>query len=1141
MSPHSHAGCLLKKIAMFVLWSAVLMTFAQTTKAQNVTQAPASLTFGIPTGTIPTGTPPTPVSAVQTVRLNISLAAGVNLSFSNPSATITPTPSAFTITGNSCTGQYTGPFTGTCQVTVVFSSSSTTLQTASLQISGGGFELPAIPLSGAFGAIKLWDATSVQHSLNGPVFTLNYNAIAAANLSLSCPSGASAILSGTPGYFFPAGSEVGVLGNVLVDNYITLAINQTPVPTYAQVYVPANLPPLLQINVYEAVYSNPNSNLSPAFPPGNVCQNTDATSDSDGTNFYPECFSAAYRAAVTNLVGENADSIANTNNLLPDQGDGTAGGVAPLNISAFFPSGPSVQASLKALDYGGYFETSTVFLVTNCSPTGIASGGSITGVPITTANTASQTQTFTFDSAPNQNIAFTSSDAVSIQSGTTTPAGVTPIVTDIAISQTAFSQLVAGTSAAPVVCYRLTGEDDLCKGFLIQCFDPVTKTTSGSNCDTPTVNAIMMRNLYDSAQFASPDAPVNGTNFLYNGGLTDACTVFTNAQQNVENGSCAPTSLFGAQPTLMGAAFLLGSDSWLSGAGCSLTGILKGDSCPLNTSTGLYGAADNGPGGGTPGRNSVYVAGANAALPFSTGVSVTGPGAPPAANPNPWVNSEDVTANFTANSATYYGGANNPSPNGFITSPVYSWTFGTTKAFDANGNPIPLPDPTYPVPGDTTIWNNGVSQNFVAPLCPPSTTTTFTSTSAGNSPLATTLEGIYNLHYFTTACDLSEELLYNPSPAQLVDPTANWASFRYLQFGVDITSPTLMCSFAGTAGNNGWYRSDVTETCSATDQNFVPGVTGSGFLPLTLGIQGTKTYNPAPVSTNVGANNANAAVPPPIQKVSDLAGNPSTTSYTTPLSIDEALPTITGTFSVPGNSFVIGSNVSITYACKDVGSGLANCENQAPAACPPAPASGALSYSFAQPINTSPAAFGPHVVPLVAVDCAGNGTNGNVQYTITASPADVAIHEGASSDHVKPGDKLTYKVWVYDLTPQTNAYGVVVNALVPTNVIAPGAVISAVVTDVSCTWSAASLTVSCTGASGGTPCTVNGGSIQCPVGTLPPVYSLKGAMVTITVPISSALKLGYTFPVSAAVTSDNDPNPKNNATSDTVIIGTYDN
>ena len=1125
MSPHSHAPCLLKKIAMFVLWSAVLLTFVQPTKAQNVTQAPAYLTFGIPTGTSPA------VSAAQTVTLNITLAAGANLSFSSPSATIGgANPSSFSITGNSCTGHYTGPFTGTCQVTVVFNSQSTTLQYASLQISGSGFEFPPVPLTGAFGAIKLFDSKLDQASLNGSSFTTNLYTIGASNLSLSCPASPSVFLSSTPGYIQQP--ESSILGYPFVDNYITLAINGTPVQTYVNgdsaSYIPSDAPF--------------------AYPLGNVCQGSDASPDVDGNgNIYPECFSNAYRSNVTSLVGADGDSIANPGNANTYL-NGAAAGVPALNISSFFPAaGGSLQATVTALDGGGYLASSSLFLVTNCTQAGIAPGATITGNPITSGNTASQTQTFTFDSAPNQNISFTSSDAVSVQSGTTTPTGVTPIVTDIGISQAAFSQLIAGTSAAPVVCYRLTGETDpygnqLCKGFLIQCYNPADGTTSGSNCDTPTLNATLMRNLYDSAQFSSPDAPVNGTNFLYNNGLTDACTFFTNAQQNVANGSCAPTVLSGPNPTLMGAAFLLGSDSWLKGTGCSLTGILAGDSCPLNTSTVLHGAADNGPGGGTPGRNSVYVAGANAALPFSTGVSVSGPSNQPV--PNSWVNSEDVTANFTANSATYYGGANNPSSNHFITSPVYSWSFGTTKAFDANGNPIPLPDPTYPVPGDTTIWNNGVSQNFVAPFCPAGTTTTFTSTSAGNpnvpNPLAQTPEGIYNLHYFTTACDLSEELLYNPSPAQLIDPTANWASFRYYQFGVDITAPTLSCSFAGNAGSNGWYRSDVTETCSATDQNFVAGVSGSGFLPLTKGIQGTQTYSPAPVSTNVGANNANSAVPPPIQQVSDLAGNASN-SYTTPLSIDEALPTITGTFSVAGTSFLIGSNVSITYACKDVGSGLANCENQAPAACPLAPASGALSYSFAQAINTSPAAFGPHVVPLVAVDCAGNTTNGNVQYTVTASPADVAIHEGASSDHVKPGDNLIYKVWVYDLTPQINAYGVVVNALVPTNVIAPGAVISATVADVSCSWSAASLNVSCTSVSGGTPCVVNGGSIQCPVGTLPPVYSLKGALVTITVPISKSLKVGYAFPVSAAVTSDNDPNPKNNSTSDTIIIGTYDN
>jgi len=48
--------------------------------------------------------------------------------------------------------------------------------------------------------------------------------------------------------------------------------------------------------------------------------------------------------------------------------------------------------------------------------------------------------------------------------------------------------------------------------------------------------------------------------------------------------------------------------------------------------------------------------------------------------------------------------------------------------------------------------------------------------------LTTSGDGIYNLHFFTTDCALTEELVFNPQGSQLTDPTANWASFRYITF-----------------------------------------------------------------------------------------------------------------------------------------------------------------------------------------------------------------------------------------------------------------------------------------------------------------------------------------------------------------------
>jgi hypothetical protein len=117
-----------------------------------------------------------------------------------------------------------------------------------------------------------------------------------------------------------------------------------------------------------------------------------------------------------------------------------------------------------------------------------------------------------FDNSPGQNISFTTSEAVAIQGGTVgAPNGTVPQVSDFGIPQEMFHELVTGTSAAPAVCLRMTGEVDpvskqeLCKAFMLVCVNPATGQASGDSCVSGNDTA---RNLYDSAQFTSPDAPV---------------------------------------------------------------------------------------------------------------------------------------------------------------------------------------------------------------------------------------------------------------------------------------------------------------------------------------------------------------------------------------------------------------------------------------------------------------------------------------------------------------------------------------------------------------------------------------------------------------------------------------------------------
>jgi hypothetical protein len=910
MSPLSDGSCLLKKIAMFVLCSAVLMAFAQPSKAQNVTQAPASLTFGIPTGTSPA------ISAAQTVTLAINLAAEVNLSFSNPSATITgANASSFSILGNSCTGQYTGPFTGTCQVAVAFNSPSTTLQTASLQISGSGFELPAVPLSGAFGAIKILDATTDQASFNGPTFTTNFYTIGTAKLNLSCPGAPTATLSYTP----------DGLGYVLVDNYITLAINGSPVTTYVGSFNGG--PP-----TYSAVYTNPNNGLGFAQPPGNVCQGSDAFPDQNDLGYYPECFSAAYRGAVTNLVGANGDSIVfpgNTNAFL----NGAAAGIPPLNIASLFPTSEStqqVQATISLVDGGGYAASSTVFLVTNCSLNSVAPGGAVTGNPIT-ANPATQTQTFNLNSGPGENISFTTSDAVAIANGAPVPTNATPVVQDFGISQTQFLALVANSSAAPSACLLISGEVDpvsgktLCKGFQLQCFSG--GTLSGDNCGSS-----MQRFLLDSAQFSSPDTPFPPT---LQTTLVNSCASYMQNVYGKAGGTCVQSSSPGLNPTtLIGPGFLMFGDS-TTGPQCTpgLSGELTGNLCPLDTLTAFKGAADPLPtGGSAPTRNTIYVPVVNMPLPFTT--FITSP-----ALVNGWFNSTTPIVKFTSHEATYSPTlGSNPPANGWNPAPPYSFTYGLALASQ------PIPDTTYPVPTDTTAYNAGVNHGYVAPICPGiSVQNPPPSSFETDVPLTLTDGSSYNLHYFTTDCAYTEELLFHPSMSQLTDPTANWASFPVLSFSVDTVTPSIAASYpSGNSFTLNQANATVQYTCSddlsgintcgglpPQGQNACPSApnAGAGVSPASV----VTTANLNVGSSNIGQNTFTAYV-------YDCAGNSSSTnvSYTV-----TAPPATAAIVALPATAH---PNKTLTY--------LVFAADLSPAANPSTIYNGTITATFQLPAST---------------------------------------------------------------------------------------------------------------------------------------------------------------------------------------------
>ncbi|MGA2359620.1 MAG: choice-of-anchor D domain-containing protein [Terriglobales bacterium] len=1033
-------------MAFVVLVVLLLALAAQNSLAQaTVSVSPVALSFAIPTGT------PTPLVFTLPVTVNIIGTGTATLSDFAVTPITAPTGD-FIVNGNSCMTPQTAPTT--CQIGVQFTSTQAagTLETATLSFNSSTQVNPiSVPLSGAYGAIKLFDETNVTATPSSAPFT-PYT-IASKTLNLTCPASptpVTATLSGTPD-----GS-----GYVLVDNYITLATGPSLTPV-----------------------TDP---LSTDNPAGNVCTGSESVADDGPGGYYADCFTSNYQEYAYGLtlpppVGLDPDTFANPGNTVLSQirpNTNNAGGVPYIDIHSFLAGSPTgtypEQALFTLLSSGNeeVYDNSTLFLVTNCSAPGIIPGTRVTLNPISTSNPASETQTATLDSSPGQKVSFTTSVAVALQnnSGIITN-GIVPIVTDYPVPQQLFSQLVSGTtgtSAAPAVCVRLAGELDaygqpMCKGFLLQCYNPADGTTTGDNCSNPT-SEISDRYLFYNAQFNSPDAP-SGYNFLTTqswaadnaytlgqtivdpGGYVQQVTtpgtsggtaptfnetvattpgtgqtddgtgslVWTNEGPN----ACANVATWDESPSTpiacapgTGPGMLMGSDYWLgnpplltvstettgstyNSADCVFTttlpgggaGGLAGALCPLDVLTAILGAADESNPGTGKYTNSLFIPVVNMPLPTATATFAAGWS-------NGWINNlSTAMVNFNSTAAGYSGTASNPPANGFSATTAaapYSLTYGVS--------PSPtLPDTTYPVTGDIANHNSFTQAN--TPFCNISGATPSPFASATSPSYFSTLslsEGqLYNLHYFTTDCAFTEGLVFSPTPQQVTDPTANWASFPYLTFGVDTTAPTLSsCSTTPSPypGGGGWYNSNVTIACTGNDSEsgFAPGTAIANTNGMVLEGSATTTLS----QTTTCSGTCPAATIGPLQ-ATDLAGNQSTTypvSGAASFPVDLQAPSITLPVlsSASGPPYYVnGPSITVTFGCSDAGSGVA---------------SGGCA------IVGSPAGYTPSVPPCTGVPASVTCTGTISNTSVVSGNLIVTATDNVSNNATSASSPVSYAV-----------------------------------------------------------------------------------------------------------------------------------
>ncbi len=116
----------------------------------------------------------------------------------------------------------------------------------------------------------------------------------------------------------------------------------------------------------------------------------------------------------------------------------------------------------------------------------------------------------------------------------------------------------------------------------------------------------------------------------------------------------------------------------------------------------------------------------------------------------------------------------------------------------------------------------------------------------------------------------------------------------------DTTLPAIAPMFSGTAGDNGWFTSDVSISFDCTDA-----------------LSGVSSCSTATVVSDEGSS------PAVIGVAIDEAGNRATTS--TNVQIDKTPPTIVGTRTAANANGWNRSDVAINFACGDSVSGIASC------------------------------------------------------------------------------------------------------------------------------------------------------------------------------------------------------------------------
>jgi len=468
---------------------------------------------------------------------------------------------------------------------------------------------------------------------------------------------------------------------------------------------------------------------------------------------------------------------------------------------------------------GGDFETQNILNWTFAPQ--------LQGTTINTNNPSTLVQPFAFNSTVGQQVEMDVNYTTAFDTGGLLPvvANTVPTVSNQGITHAAYAQMVAGTSLAMTDCFTANGEgtdangNPLCSQMTITCTNANASAPAGDNCPQSS-----QRSLYWTQVLNSP-----GT------------------------GMSIPA---GSAPVLPE-----GSDNWSALPGSCVFEVPEtGNLCPQSTLTQFeILSTDIGPKGGGTGTttNSSFIAGC-CQMEWHTVPTVSA-----------WSNSTTVPVSFTTYPPTPASPTNN-----WVASPNKSITWGEENLGAA-------PDTTFPVPGDQTVINPDPTGIVGATTCPsawPTPGTVPPSFTAGGN-LSVPGEGKYEVHFFSTACDNQEELLF-PTSINTAS-TSNLATFKTAPFSVDLTLPTVTSMTLNPPGGYIAQNASLTATVVCTDPatiapTFFSGMAqcGSQSSPQGFSGQQTVTTTAIPLSTSTLGTNTFTAI------AKDVAGNSSTASVT---------------------------------------------------------------------------------------------------------------------------------------------------------------------------------------------------------------------------------------------------------------------